>query len=104
MNRVLKIVRNRWSRLTFWSLLYLLWVIWFGNWFFLLGLAIIFDLFITRKVRWAFWKRRKEVGGKRNIWVEWIDAIIFALIVSSFIKIFFFEAYMIPTSSMEGRL
>lgn len=104
MSRVVEILRNRWSRLIIWSTLYLLWVIWFGNWFFLLGLAIIFDIFITRKVRWAFWKKKRTKGEKRSAWIEWLDAIIFALIVSSFIKIFFFEAYMIPTSSMEGSL
>ena len=34
----------------------------------------------------------------------WVDAIIFAVIAASFIRIFFFEAYTIPTSSMEGTL
>jgi len=79
-------------------------VIWFGNWWFLLGLIIVFDTFITRKVKWAFWKKRYKEGEKRNGWLDWLDAIIFALIVSTFIKSFFFEAYMIPTSSMERTL
>ena len=35
---------------------------------------------------------------------EWIDAIIFAVIAASFIRTFFFEAYTIPTSSMEKTL
>lgn len=98
------IISNKWFRFSIWAILYLLWVIWFGNWWFLLGLAVIFDLFITRKVKWAFWKKRYKKGEKRNGWLDWLDAIIFALVVSTFIKAFFFESYMIPTSSMERSL
>lgn len=35
---------------------------------------------------------------------EWFDAIIFAVIAASIIRIFLFEAYSIPTSSMEKSL
>ena len=69
-----------------------------------MGLIIIFDLYITRKVKWAFWKKRYKKGEKRNVWLDWLDAIIFALIASTFIKAFFFESYVIPTSSMERSL
>jgi len=102
--KINNIIGNRWFRFTFWAILYLLWVIWFGNWWFLVGLGIIFDLYITKKVKWAFWKKRYKEGEKRNSWLDWVDAIIFALIASTFIKAFFFESYMIPTSSMERSL
>lgn len=35
---------------------------------------------------------------------EWVDAIIFAVVAASIIRIFLFEAYTIPTSSMEKSL
>jgi signal peptidase I len=35
---------------------------------------------------------------------EWVDAIIFAVIAASIIRIFLIEAYTIPTSSMEKSL
>lgn len=35
---------------------------------------------------------------------EWVDAIIFAVIAASIIRIFLIEAYTIPTSSMEKTL
>lgn len=101
---ILQIKGNKWFRFSIWAILYLLWVVWFGNWWFLLGLAIVFDIFITRKVKWAFWKKHYKKGEKRNAWLDWLDAIVFALVVSTFIKAFFFEAYMIPTSSMERTL
>jgi len=84
--------------------LYLLWVIWIQNYWWLFGLAVIFDIFITRKVKWAFWKKNYKEGEKRNVWLDWLDAIIFAVVVVTFINIFFFQAFKIPSSSMESSL
>jgi signal peptidase I len=41
---------------------------------------------------------------KKSFIREWTDAIIFAVIAASIIRIFLFEAYSIPTSSMEKSL
>lgn len=98
------IYRNRWVRFSFWALLYVLWVIWTGNYWWLFGLAVIFDHHITRKVKWAFWKKEYKEGEKHNVLLDWLDAIIFAVIVVTFINIFFFQAFKIPSSSMESSL
>ena len=95
---------DKWARFIFWSLLYLLWVIWLGNYWWLLGLAVIFDHHITRKVKWLFWKKEYKEGEKRNVWLDWLDAIIFAVVFVTFINIFFFQAFKIPSSSMESSL
>ena len=99
-----EIIQNKWVRLGFWSSLYLAWVIWLGNYWFLLGLGIIFDLIITKKVKWLFWKKEYAPGEKHNFWLDWLDAIIFAVVVVTFINIFFFQAFKIPSSSMESSL
>jgi signal peptidase I len=99
-----KIIINKWVKFAFWGLLYLLWVIWLGNYWYLIGLGIIFDIYVTKKVHWAFWKKKNPPNGKQTKTVEWIDAIIFAVIAASFIRLFFFEAYVIPTSSMEKSM
>ena len=96
--------RNRWTKFTFWALLYVLWVIWLGNYWWLIGLGVIFDIFITKKVHWNFWKKRYKEGEKHSAANEWLDAIIFAVIVVTFINIFFFQAFKIPSSSMEKTL
>ena len=96
--------RNRWTKFTFWALLYVIWVIWLGNFWWLLGLGVIFDIFITKKVHWNFWKKRYKEGEKRSAANEWLDAVIFAVIVVTFINIFFFQAFKIPSSSMERTL
>ncbi len=96
--------RSRWTKFIFWALLYVAWVIWLGNFWWLLGLAVIFDIFISRKVRWNFWKKRYREGEKRSALNDWLDAVIFAVIVVTFINIFFFQAFKIPSSSMERTL
>lgn len=98
------ILTNKWVKFSFWGLLYVLWVIWLGNYFFLLGLPVIFDIYVSKKVHWSFWKKKNPTDGKQTKTVEWIDAIIFAVIAASFIRMFFFEAYVIPTSSMEKTM
>ncbi len=83
-------------------LLYLGWTIWMDNYWLLPGVLIIFDMFITRKVKWFFW--RKTEFAKSRIIIEGMDALVFGIIVAAFIRIFFVEAYSIPTSSMERSL
>lgn len=99
-----ELYHNRWTRLGFWSLLYLLWVIWLGNYWWLFGLVVIFDHHITRKVKWVFWKKYYKEGEKHNVLLDWLDAIVFAVIVVTFINTFFFQAFKIPSSSMESSL
>ncbi len=95
---------NKWVRFGFWALLYVLWVIWLGCYWWLFGLVVIFDGFITKKVKWLFWKKNYKEGEKHNVALEWLDAIIFAVVVVTFINIFFFQAFKIPSSSMESSL
>jgi signal peptidase I len=83
------------------AILYILVVIWIGNYLLLLGLVVIFDLYITEKVNWTFWKKR---NGKNSAFIEWLDALIFAVIAVTLINIFLFQNYRIPTPSMEKSL
>lgn len=96
--------RNRWTKFGFCALLYIAWVIWLGNFWWLFGLIVVFDIFISKKVHWNFWKKRYKEGEKHSAWNEWLDAIIFAVIFVTFVNIFFFQAFKIPSSSMERTL
>ena len=99
-----ELYHNKWARFGFWAVLYVLWVIWLGNYWWLFGLIPIFDGHITRKVKWLFWKKDYKEGEERNALLEWLDAIIFAVVVVTFINTFFFQAFKIPSSSMESSL
>ncbi len=97
----MKILNKDYVKFAIVSVIYILWVIWLNNYWFLLGLGIIFDIYITKKVNWTFWKKRE---GKNSTVVEWLDALIFAVIAVTFINIFLFQNYKIPTGSMEKTL
>ncbi len=85
----------------FYSITWLLLVIWIGNWWLLLFELVLFDYYFTKKVNWIFWRKRGKKPTKAG---EWIDAIIYAVVVASIIRMFLIEAYLIPTSSMERTL
>ncbi len=97
-------MKGKWINFGLIAGLYLLWVIWLGNYWWLLGVPVIFDMYISKKVHWAFWKKKNPIDGRQTKTVEWIDAIIFAVIAATFIRMFFIEAYTIPTSSMEKSM
>lgn len=96
------ILTNKWLRFGVILLIYLLWTYWVGSWWLLIFVPVIFDVYITKRVHWAFWK--KKGVEKQSKTVEWIDALIFAVVAATLIRMFFFEAYTIPTSSMEKSM
>jgi len=50
-------------------------------------------------------QRQKDQHEKAKSWLrEWMDALLFAAIAALIIRTFFFEAYRIPTPSMEETL
>ena len=95
------ILSNKYFRFAIAALIYLLIVIWIGNYWLIIGLAIVFDVYVSEKVNWAFWKKR---NGKNSTLIEWLDALIFAVIAVTLINIFLFQNYRIPTGSMEKSL
>jgi signal peptidase I len=96
-----QIIHSKYIRFAIAAILYLIVVIWIGNYWLLLGLGIIYDLYISEKVNWTFWKKK---DGNNNVFIEWLDALIFAVIAVSLINIFLFQNYRIPTPSMEKSL
>jgi len=98
------ILSNKWFKFITVGILYILWVLWLENYWWFFGLAVIYDIYISKKVHWAFWKKKNPPGGKQTKLVEWVDAIIFAVIAATFIRMFFIEAYTIPTPSMEKSM
>jgi len=96
-----KILKNKYFRFGVAAAVYILFVIWLRNYWFFLGLPVIFDIYVTKKVNWTFWKKRNK---KNHVIIEWLDALIFAVVAVSLINIFLFQNYKIPTPSMEGTL
>lgn len=102
--RFKELYRNKLVRFGFWSVLYVLWVIWLGNFWWLIGLAALYELCVSQKLKsWIHKVEEKGSKGLRTLF-GWVDAILFAVVVVTFINIFFFQAFKIPSSSMESSL
>jgi len=102
IKRVKEIYKRRWIKFSIAIVIYTLFLIWLGSWYLLLLAPVIIDVHITKRIHWAFWK--KKGVDKQTKTVEWIDAVVFAVIAATIIRMFFIEAYTIPTSSMEKSM
>ncbi|MBR0048760.1 MAG: signal peptidase I [Prevotella sp.] len=92
---------RQWAKFIVVLALYLLFLYWVKSWWGLLVVPFIFDVYITKKIKWQWWK--DEEGPVK--WVmSWVDALVFALVAVYFINLFFFQNYVIPSSSLEKSL
>ena len=82
--------------------LYLLFLLWVGSWWGLVVVPFIFDAYITRKIKWQWWK--DSDSDVVRFLMSWVDALVFALVAVYFINLFFFQNYVIPSSSLEKSL
>ena len=60
------ILINKWFRFGIVLFVYLLWTYWVGSWWLLILVPVIFDIYITKRVHWAFWKKKgveKQTNG-----------------------------------------
>ncbi len=101
MKKIIAFLRDKYFRFGLATAIYILFVIWLGNYWFFLGIPIIYDVYISKKVNWTFWKKRDR---KNPAWIEWLDALIFAVVAVTLINIFLLQNYKIPTPSMEKTL
>ena len=108
MNKIKSIFGNRWVKFTLVAIVYtLLTVVWTGNLWMLLGLAVIFDIYVSRLFYRYVWSHNETLRKRSktyNFVYEWVSAIVFATVAATLIHIFVFQLYVIPTSSMEKSL
>lgn len=93
---------KQWAKCIVWSIVYILFIIWVGNYWWFLLMPVIFDAFISHFVPWAWWKKSKNKT-LLNV-MGWVDAILFALVAAYFLFIYLFQNYQIPSSSLEKSL
>lgn len=93
--------RKQWAKFIIVTILYLIFLLWVKSWWGLLVVPFIFDVYITKKIKWQWWKNSE--GPVRFI-MSWVDALVFALVAVYFINLFFFQNYVIPSSSLEKSL
>jgi len=91
-----------WARAIIYSALYIAFLYWVDAWWGLIVLPFIFDAYITRFIPWTWWKDA-ENPVVRTV-MGWVDAIVFALVAVYFVNVYFFQNYVIPSSSLEKSL
>ncbi len=108
MKKIKDFFGNKWVGFALATILYVLWfVVWTGNWWMLLGVIVIYDLYISRLFYRYVWSRNARLCEKSPLYrsvYEWVNAIVFATVVASIIHLFLFQMYVIPSSSMEKTL
>lgn len=100
--RCADIRKTRWWRFGIVAFIYLLWVIWMGNAWLLLGLVLLFDIYITGYIPFTWWKKSKNKTVRAVM--SWVDAIVYALILVYFVFNFIGQNYQIPSQSLERTL
>ena len=94
-------MKKQWTKFAVVLVLYLTFLLWVESWWGLLVVPFIFDVYITKKIRWQWWKNSEPPV---RFVMSWVDAIVFALVAVYFINLFFFQNYVIPSSSLEKSL
>lgn len=94
--------RRQWARFGVVLALYLAFLLWVGSWWGLLVVPFIYDAYISHRIDWGWW-RRSQSPAVRFV-MGWVDAIVFAMVAIYFLNQFFFQNYVIPSSSLEKTL
>ena len=94
-------MKVQWTKFIVVLALYLLFLYWVKSWWGLLVVPFIYDVYITKKIRWQWWK---DAEAPVRFVMSWVDALVFALVAVYFINLFVFQNYVIPSSSLEKSL
>lgn len=94
-------MKVQWTKFIVVLALYLLFLYWVKSWWGLLVVPFIYDVYITKKIRWQWWK---DAESPVRFVMSWVDALVFALVAVYFINLFVFQNYVIPSSSLEKSL
>lgn len=100
--RISSLRKSQWIRFSIAAIVYTAFTIWVGNYFLLFGLVLLVDIYLTKYIPWGGWRNSENKSYRKTM--EWIDAILYALIAVYMINTFVFQNYKIPTSSLEKTL
>ncbi len=95
--------RAGWIKFAIATALYLLFLYWVGSWWGLLVVPFIYDAYISHKIKWHWWRDPQRSPAVRTV-MSWVDAIVFALVALYFLNQFFFQNFVIPSSSLEKTM
>ena len=94
-------MKVQWAKFAAVLTLYIAFLIWVKSWLGIIVIPFIYDVYITKKIKWQWWKDAEKPV---KFVMSWVDALVFALVAVYFINLFFFQNYVIPSSSLEKSL
>ena len=94
-------MKVQWTKFVVVLALYLLFLVWVKSWLGLVVVPFIFDVYITKKIRWQWWR---DAEAPVRFVMSWVDALVFALVAVYFINLFFFQNYGIPQTPLTMPL
>lgn len=100
--RIKKTKPTRWARFGIVTAIFIAWVAWLENWWVILVLPLLFDIYITGYIPLTWWKKSKSALTRTVM--SWVDAIVYALVLVYFVFTFIGQNYEIPSSSLEKSL
>ena len=102
MKKIGEITKKEWIKAGIYLALYILFLIWVRSWMGIILIPFIFDALTTHIIKWKWWKNVKNKSLYQIM--DWVDAIVFALVAVYFVNIYLFQNYAIPSSSLEKSL
>ena len=75
--------RVQWAKFIAVMVCYLLFLFWVGSWWGLIIVPFIYDVYISKKIKWQWWK---DAEGPTRFIMGWVDALVFALVAVYFIN------------------
>ena len=94
-------MKVQWTKFIIVTVLYLAFLIWVQSWMGLIVVPFIYDAYISKKINWKWWQYAERPV---KFVMSWVDALVFALVAVYFVNLFFFQNYVIPSSSLERSL
>ena len=99
---IVRASKAQWIKFGVTLVLYVAFIIWLKSWLGIVVIPFIFDAYITKWIPWTWWKKSEDRTVRQIM--GWVDAIVFALVAVYFVNLYFFQNYVIPSSSLEKSL
>lgn len=78
-------MKVQWTKFIVVLALYIAFLVWLKSWLGIIVIPFIFDVYITKKIKWQWWKEA-ESPVVRFV-MSWVDALVFALVAVYFLSL-----------------
>ena len=77
-------MKVQWAKFAAVLTLYIAFLIWVKSWLGIIVIPFIYDVYITKKIKWQWWKDAEKPV---KFVMSWVDALVFALVAVYFLSL-----------------